>query len=178
MRKFCWTDLNPSCIVSFTNLITACASKGCEVVPYFGLRTLEEQACLWRQSRSTSVIQLQIQKLRDANCNFLADVIVNVGPQKTAPWATNAIPGLSWHNWGLAVDFYVKHKNIGPADWNAASYEILGQEAKKMGLRWGGDFSKPDPGHVQINPKELPEVYDLKYINDYFYDKAKVASAV
>lgn len=157
------------------NLINSCGSKGCEIVPYFGLRTLEEQAKLWRQSRSTSVINLQIQKLRDLKCDFLADVIINVGPQKTAQWATNAIPGLSWHNWGMAVDFYVKDPHTGQADWNASSYGILGKEAKALGLRWGGDFSKPDPGHVQINQKELTELYDLKYINDYFRDKSKAA---
>lgn len=148
-------------------------SKGCEIVPYFGLRTLEDQAKLWRQSRATSVVHTEVSRLRDSNCDFLADVIMNVGPQKTAQWATNAIPGLSWHNWGLAIDFYVKDPKTGKPNWDSSAYKTLGQESKSMGLRWGGDFTKPDWGHVQINQKELTSIYDLKYINDYFRDKSK-----
>ena len=37
--------------------------------------------------------------------NFLASVLDGVGPQH-GPHVTNALPGLSWHQWGEAVDCF------------------------------------------------------------------------
>lgn len=52
---------------------------------------------------------------------------------------TNAQGGQSYHNYGLAFDAVFKDFNWNPPseDW----WEILGEEGKKLGLEWGGDWS-------------------------------------
>ena len=55
---------------------------------------------------------------------------------------------LSFHNFQLAADIglYVRRKYLK----RSSRYLRLGQEAKSIGLFWGGDFvGFPDPGHVQ-----------------------------
>lgn len=63
---------------------------------------------------------------------------------------TNAKPGYSPHNYGLAVDF-VPLVN-GKAAWDRVDlFEKIGAEAKKVGFEWGGDFkSFLDRPHLQI----------------------------
>ncbi len=51
---------------------------------YFTLRTPEEQARLWRQSRTGHEIEAKIQELEDAGARYLAGVIRGVGPQNGA----------------------------------------------------------------------------------------------
>lgn len=55
---------------------------------------------------------------------------------------SNAQGGESAHNFGLAVDFYA-------GDWDAASYDLLGQMVAGRGLVWGGSWKHPDRPHVQ-----------------------------
>lgn len=162
-------QLDPTAVVLFNELLQKCQAQGYEMVPFDGLRTLKEQAKLWRQSRPTKEVTEKIRKLRAADCGFLADIIEKVGPCH-GRWATNAIPGLSWHNWGEAMDCMRIIK--GRAEWeDLNAYMPYGTIAKQMGLRWGGDFTKPDAVHVQINQKELTSLYSIKYINDYFREK-------
>lgn len=164
-----FTLLNPDAAVLFKRLIDNCAGAGVTAVPYYGIRTLEAQAKLWRQSRPTSEINAEISSLRKIQCDFLADVLEKVGPQPTGRLVTNAIPGLSWHNWGEAMDCYILVG--GKANWQSWNYGQYGISAKAVGLRWGGDFSTPDWGHVQMNQKELNKLYPHKYINDHFKEK-------
>ena len=64
-----------------------------------------------------------------------------VGPQKGDP-VTNAIPGLSWHQWGEAVDcFWVVNNK---AVWDLETvvnglnrFMVYANEAKKLGLDAG-----------------------------------------
>src|SRR6266481_9894005 len=55
----------------------------------------------------------------------------------------------SMHILGLAADI-VSHGRL----WNADSHfwANLGNEAKKLGLTWGGDWRKKDVAHVQAAP--------------------------
>jgi len=61
-----------------------------------------------------------------------------------------APPGLSAHNYGLAVDLArdinLVQKGLQPV-WDKHEYALLGEETKNMGLVWGGDFN--DWVHVQ-----------------------------
>jgi hypothetical protein len=55
---------------------------------------------------------------------------------------------LSFHNFNLAADvgLYVRRKYLR----RSPRYTRMGQEAKQLGMFWGGDFvGFPDPGHVQ-----------------------------
>lgn len=163
------TLLDPIFMAKCQALLDGCASEGVLMVPTYGIRTLEAQAKLWRQSRSTKEIAIEIQTLYGVEAPYLAKILAEVGIQPTKPWATNAIPGLSWHNWGQALDCMHKLDDGSfEEDGDAPGYKVYGQFAKGLGLRWGGDFTKADPGHVQLNQKELTSIYPLKYINDYF----------
>ena len=61
-----------------------------------------------------------------------------------------------------AVDFAVALDPDGPEgpikpriDWNNASrYEAMGEIAKRVGLVWGGDWTKRDLCHVELPRKE------------------------
>ena len=79
---------------------------------------------------------------------------------RTAPGArvTNARPGSSMHNYGLAIDCGVfllkKYLDAGsPADQKLADrmHRAAGEIAGKHGLRWGGDFkSLYDAPHFEL----------------------------
>lgn len=141
-------------------LLNACASRGIEMKPYFTIRDPFSQAKLWRQSRTTFEIQRTINDLRSRNANFLADCIKQVGPQ-SGTHVTNAIPGLSWHQWGEAVDccWIVNKKAI----WDLSTlqngvngYQIYATEARKIEL---------DAGYFWPNFQDSPHVQFRKYSN-------------
>ena len=99
--------LQPKLQEQVRELLDACIARGVEMRPYCTVRDPLDQAKLWRQSRTTTTIATQIKKLRDEKAYYLADCLTNVGPQD-GRHVTNAIPGLSWHQWGLAVDCFWK----------------------------------------------------------------------
>lgn len=89
---------------------------------------------------------------------------------------------LSFHNFDLAADvgLYFRRKYLK----RSSRYLRLGQEAKNIGLFWGGDFvGFPDPGHVQrfVNSSAFIEKYPFisfefeRYRNAYqqIYQKKK-----
>ena len=168
-----WTLLDSGFAIKAQNLINLCDAQGFTMVPYCGLRTLTEEAKLWRQSRQTKEISQKIQSLIALNAPYLAQIIINVGPQPDGPWKTDTIPGLSWHNWGQAIDLYWQLPD-GSINWDgkAQGYQVLGELATANGLKWGGDFTDPDWDHVQLNQQEIPDLYSLKYVNDYFKEKS------
>jgi len=68
---------------------------------------------------------------------------------------TNAEPGDSLHNYGLAVDFvfrgvdpYLEKQDKPDADslWNE-----LGKQVKNFGCVWGGDFKLVDRPHMEMS---------------------------
>lgn len=148
------------------NLLHQLIGIGVEMRPYFGLRTPLEQAKLWRQSRSTEEIDSGIARLRNGGANFLADVLRDAGPQH-GPHVTNALPGLSWHQWGEAVDCFWAVNGV--AEWSATKivdgingYKVYAQRAKLMGLEAGGFWNSiKDWPHVQLRPEPSPTVAGL-----------------
>lgn len=57
--------------------------------------------------------------------------------------------GKSAHNFGLAFDFTLDGEPLIPGlqpVWHSLDYNMLGEEARKAGLAWGGGFG--DPPHV------------------------------
>lgn len=68
---------------------------------------------------------------------------------RTAPGqiVTRAKPGMSWHNWGRAFDFCFDHKEpFGEQH----PWTKVGELGEKLGLEWGGRFTKPDRPHFQL----------------------------
>lgn len=130
-------------------VLAVCNKKGHPMRPFFTLRDVWTQARLWRQSRPTHEIQKAIQKLKQEGAPFLAYVLDAVGPQH-GRWATNALPGQSWHQWGLAVDCYALGLN-GRAAWSAShpSYKVYADTAQEFGLMPGFYWKRKDAVHIQ-----------------------------
>lgn len=171
---FKWDELSGTLVIKCHNLLELCSSNGLNMVPYSGLRTLEYQAKLWRQHRSIQEINEKISYLKEQNCDYLASILDKVGPQPGVVnehlVVTHAIPGYSWHNWGCAVDFFVREDDRS-ACWNSndARYDQFGEFVKQSGLKWGGDFN--DKGHVQVDQKEIPDIYTLLEVNNHFKNR-------
>jgi len=145
-------------------LLENCRYRGVIMKPCDTLRDPYTQARLWRQSRSKAVIQKKINELKEKGAPFLAHCIESVGPQ-SGPHVTNAIPGLSWHQWGEAVDCYWSAK--GTIIWQVDTkvngingYQLCAEEAVKLGLTAGHFWIKfKDSPHIQFrhtaNPFQL-----------------------
>lgn len=113
-------------------LIANLATLGIDARVVQGLRTYAEQDALYAQGRS-----------------------------KPGKRVTNARGGQSNHNFGLAVDFCVFKD--GQPDWNDLKpYPIIGREAKKLGLEWGGDWATiKDMPHVQLKGLSVKQCQQL-----------------
>jgi peptidoglycan L-alanyl-D-glutamate endopeptidase CwlK len=61
------------------------------------------------------------------------------GRTAPGPKVTNARPGSSWHNFGLAYDLTLFQGDKNPV-WDHPAYDLAGRIGKELGLRWGGDF--------------------------------------
>jgi peptidoglycan LD-endopeptidase CwlK len=154
-------DLIPSFRDGVSRLLDACAARGVEMRMNETLRTPFDQARFWRQSRTLAEIQAKIAELQSAGAPFLADCIRRVGPQHGDP-VTNAPPGLSWHQWGEALDcFWVVD---GEAEWSTTKkvngvngFRVYANEAHELGLDAGGLWTKlKDWPHVQLRPGRSP----------------------
>lgn len=152
-------------------LLANCASRGVVMRPYFGLRDPFTQAKLWRQSRSIEEIRAKILDFRAKNAFFLADCLESVGPQQ-GERVTNAPPGLSWHQWGEAVDCFwlVDDK----AEWSDRrlvngmnGYRVYAEKALRIGVEAGGLWSRlKDWPHVQLGAASSPlKIISLKEID-------------
>jgi peptidoglycan L-alanyl-D-glutamate endopeptidase CwlK len=88
------------------SLIEKLKAQGVEIKITEGLRTYERQQILWDQGRT-----------------------------KPGNIVTNAMPGYSMHNHGVAFDVYPVKDG-----WNtsAAVWEIIGRVGESLGLEWGG----------------------------------------
>lgn len=100
----------------------ALAQGGINIEVVQGLRTIAEQDALFAQGRT-----------------------------KPGQIVTRARGGQSNHNYGLAVDV-VPFTN-GKPNWNAPNsiWVAIGQEGRKLGLEWGGNWKKfIDKPHLQL----------------------------
>jgi hypothetical protein len=84
-----FTKLNPEFTPLLKQLITNMQSLGHIVNPYYGIRSLAEQARIWRRSRSTAEVNAMFDELEANDCPYALEVLKSVGPQKLAPWGTN-----------------------------------------------------------------------------------------
>ena len=158
------------------NLLVTCRTLGIEMRPYCTIRDPQEQARLWRQSRPFSEIERRVNALRQSGADFLADVILSVGPQN-GRHVTNAIPGLSWHQWGEAFDcFWLVDDD---AEWSTRrkivigdgreinGYKLYGEEARNLELTSGGFWSRlKDWPHVQKRPRRVLNYYSLADVEE------------
>lgn len=145
-------DLVPEVKEKAEKVIEVCGQVGVDILIYCTLRSLEEQAKLYRQSRSWQEIKTKILKFKGRGYGFLGEVLDSVGPC-SGPHVTNAGPGESWHNYAEAWDAvplvggkaawnYMKAKE----EWNA-----YGECVRQVGMFWAGDWvSFREYPHAQL----------------------------
>jgi len=158
-------DLIPSFRDKVERLYDECVSRGIVMKPFCTVRTPKEQACIWRKSRSTIEINQKRDELIRLGAPFLASCIEDVGPQpgKLGVHETHAIPGLSWHQFGRAVDSFWSYP-VGSACWKTSvtnedgqnGYLVYGALAGALGLTSLGATSGWDWPHVQDTPLSGP----------------------
>lgn len=167
--SFDWDKLQPNFRDKCKLLLDKLKQQGILIVPYSGYRSLEEQAKLWRQGRTSKEIHDKINGLISGKCSFLAHQILKVGPQMQKKIVTNAIPGTSWHNWGYGLDCYATHNNDPKQpnwDGNNKDYMELAKAAEDLDLTSGMFFKIKDCGHIQFYDKEVTNLFSIKQIND------------
>lgn len=109
--------LEPTTAAKAKKLYDLAAAAGEPIMLVSGFRSLKEQQKIYNQGRTTP------------------GAIVS-----------NAPPGYSWHNYGMAFDIVpVAGYGISPARW-----EKVGKIGESLGLVWGGRWkSFPDRPHFQ-----------------------------
>lgn len=151
-------DLTPEVQRPLSQALAYCITNGVNVLIYCTLRDLQEQARLYRQSRSWAEIKAKIDKFHQRGFHYLAEALEGVGavPGILGQHVTMAAPGESWHNYREAFDG-VPLKD-GKPQWNdLKSYEIYGKALRSVGLIWAGDWvSFKELPHGQFRPGGNP----------------------
>jgi len=163
-------DLVPEVQEKAKTVVEKCRSAGVDLLIYCTLRGLDEQAILYRQSRTRSEIISKMDKLRQRGYGFLADIIDSVGPQ-SGPHVTNAAPGESWHNYAEAWDAVplINGKAMWSYDENKQLWQVYGNAVAEAGLDWAGNWTGfVEHPHAQLrkggNPLTLHEPDEIKEI--------------
>lgn len=170
-------DLVPEFRPVAARVLEICRAQGVEVRVNETVRDPFHQARLWRQSRTIEQIQTRIAQFRGAGAEFLAHCLESVGPQH-GDHVTNAPPGLSWHQWGEALDcFWVVN---GKAEWSTTrkvdgknGFRVYAAAAASIGADAGGLWpSFKDWPHVQLRAEGSPaDVFSLQEISDVMRER-------
>lgn len=96
-----------------------------------GLRSFKQQKDLWLKGRDNNGTILDPHQI-----------------------VTDAAPGHSWHEFGLAVDV-CPCEFISRPDWEPTNpiWQRLGSMGESLGLVWGGRWHHPDQPHFQLTGK-------------------------
>lgn len=153
----------------FDALVLDCAEAGVIMKPVIGIRDPVTQGKLWRQSRLSSEVKHKIAELRADGCTFLAACIDKAGPCD-GPHVTNAIPGLSWHQWKAAMDsVWLREGKIcdnATIDGAKNGYRIFAAKAEAHGLTSLGPTSLGDWEHVQLQKESGPhKIHSMSVID-------------
>lgn len=144
-EKFIIT-LHPLIRDKVRKLISDWRKGGFEIRITSGYRSYKEQEKIYNQGRSKDSIA------------------------KKEPIVSYALPGTSFHNYGLAIDTIPIINGKATYDFD---YSKLKPIAIKNGFEWGGDWKKPDKPHFQFTfgkkEKDLLTLYKSgkKDNNDY-----------
>ncbi|MGG4266080.1 peptidoglycan-binding protein [Peribacillus simplex] len=125
--------MNPVVKASALEMVERAYNEGIYVQISAGYRSLEEQASLYGQGR--------VYSYNGKNYSNLAKPIV-----------TNAKPGQSYHNFGLAIDFFIVRDDGKNAIWTVNSkWQRVAAIGKELGFIWGGDWTSfKDYPHLEM----------------------------
>jgi hypothetical protein len=128
-------SLDPTFRAKVVALMQRMRERGENPMLFYGWRGLETQARL--QSGGTSDVSFSFHN------------VVNSAGEPAALGA-DIVDRTVW--WGEASPSRTAAENAAAAAKAERFFSILGTEAKRLGLFWGGDWSKPDKAHVQLYP--------------------------
>lgn len=124
-------QLHPKVNKAKQQLIQNCRKRGISIRITQGIRTFKEQDQLYAKGRT-----------------------------QPGQIVTHAKGGQSYHNYGLAIDFVVLDPKTQKPNWDKnfdgnqngrSDWEEVGEEGKKLGFEWGGDWTKfPDYPHLEM----------------------------
>jgi len=120
------------------------------ILIYCTVRSAEEQAKLWRQSRSTDTIKKKIRSFENNNRMELAQILRDVGPQY-GPHVTYVCCGESYHQYGLAFD--AVPMRCGKPIWGTKDkqWQEYGNILLDLKVVWGGNWIRfKDYPHAQL----------------------------
>lgn len=143
--------LNPDFGVQVQSVLNALLEEGVVMRPYSGMRSPLEQALLWAQSRTPLECELMARRLEEERAPFIAQVLRRaLFICMPGRWATNNLPGQSWHSFGMAIDCHVVSED-GRAVWGPKhqAYARYADIAREHGLFPGYDLARQDVVHVQ-----------------------------
>lgn len=139
-------DLKGEVRAKAKTLLKRCEESGLDLLIYCTLRTIEEQAKLFRQGRSFEQIKKKAEELNTRwNRADLSELLFSVGSQYGRK-VTNAGPGQSMHNYGLAFDAVPLRS--GKPVWQStkpedkALWKLYGRLGVEVGLEWAGNWTK------------------------------------
>lgn len=141
-----WDWVYPEIRLRVGQVIDDMAEEGHVVFAYSGHRSWEDQEALYNLGRSKE------------------------SKEKGERIVTNALPGSSLHNYGMAVDVAFKRGSMSP--WSEEHpWKLLGEKVRANKLQWGGDWERfPDRPHIY---KDYGlRLYQLKN----FYSKDKLVT--
>lgn len=117
------SGIHPVVKETILEVIKRAYKEGIYVQVSMGHRTMEQQAALFGQGRSSYVYKGKQYG----------------NPSK--PKVTNALPGQSMHNYGLAIDYFLVSVDGNTALWTVnTKWRRVAQIAKSLGFAWGGDW--------------------------------------
>jgi peptidoglycan LD-endopeptidase CwlK len=150
--------LIPEAKLKCLEIETKCKESGFDLLIYCTYRSFEDQAKLFRQSRTFNNITMKSDELRSNGFVFLAEILMNVGPQYGKE-VTNASPGESWHQYKEAFDAVpmLNGNELWDYQGNEKYWDIYIQLIEKCGMHSGkswGDDPHCQLRHGNINPLE------------------------
>jgi peptidoglycan L-alanyl-D-glutamate endopeptidase CwlK len=118
------SGIHPVVKESALEMVKRAYQEGIFVQISAGYRSMEEQAKLYGQGRLGYIYD-------GKNYSDLSK-----------PRVTNAKPGQSYHNYGLAVDYFIVSDDGKNAIWTVdAKWRRVAAIGKSLGFAWGGDWS-------------------------------------
>jgi len=124
-------DLHESVRDKAKAFLHECGEQGIAILITCTLRSMEEQAALYAQGREDTAKVNELRKLAG---------MPPLGPENGI--VTNARPGYSLHNFGLAFD--VVPLDGGKPIWNSSHpvWQRIGNNGKAVGLEWAGEWKR------------------------------------
>ncbi len=135
--------LHPKLRYDVTMAVTNCANRGVDIIIPQGLRTFQEQNNIYAQGRTQEILNAV-----GLNTTIAMPLLKNV---------SNAYGGQSYHNYGLALDFCLVHKD-GSISWDlkedmdkdkVSDWMEVVEEFEKLNFSWGGHWKKADNPHFE-----------------------------